>query len=1392
MRKGVAWFGVTIFILGLVISGYPLTVSRAAGDDNRYITVLRTSLPIFGSYNAHFTAVTSDLDNKNPNIHFSWDRIHTPNPGLIPPGATFAWLLVPISYQIDINTRLSAMDEAACVKDSNSKDPSSGWVPFSKGISSNTASIVVAGKVSKDIPDARLLYKGSGYFRVVANPGTDNAVVVACRTEAIDSQIDDPNSTTVIIKTGEAHDGKTGKVVEATLTINGLTPLQHKQKYNLSSATYGSGTIKNTTPAEILLPKDPTSQIDYKFAFSAPGYVTINQPIRPFESRQLDVQFFTDREGTVSSTSLNGTNLGGTGNQQNKCNEYIGVGITGFRFDLGRYVLCQLLNGTVALGGLVTNAISNLVTTNPWDTVRNDGNGVRETWRVILGLVDLIVIGGLLAASFSNIFRFLPIKLDSYQIKQALPGIIWGVILANLSFFTLRLLIETASIGTQALADVVRGQIQNNACIALTGQTGSAYIMHEAWCQLGRSLVNVPPSWLGGAISDPDLAFAALAAAGDAILQLATVVIGTITLIIFMLAVIMFYAVLMFLLFIRNYVIVVLFILSPIAFFALGFPPLKSYWTKWWDTFWKWLLMLPATFSVIGFAIIVLSGRNAGALNSNEGSNIFDYFFFNGVAAALIYFAIRVPFMWGKIFGYDAMGKWAGAGSSATNQAHQGSKWLADKVIGGTARQLHYIGNKPKRYTTLHDATTAAKDYGIKGRAPLESDDSFIARVNKAARDKYGQGVEKAIGKARNKYNVLRLPESLKAGWKARQAGWKASEEYNIKQNVGYGFASGPAGQAKDLFDKAREEANAIDDYAGLAGNIGDAGDSKSTLGKLVENLKKSGMDDAGARAEAGRRLRALSNMQFGARSGAISLQRSAKNPSDRIFEGIDDKELQGMIEGARKWISIANRDTDLKHDAGASTGGEAFEKQLQGLGRAGGLSPMGTTSGSDEANSSGTGSGNSPGDADFWNKMTEAVRKGTTKTMTSTPLRIGAVEHGATVSAVKTSDDLTAAAGEMQIGQRSIDKMILRARKLGVQNGVPLVAPPSDYGINYEQFSQLSPLLESAAASSRALKEIGRMAVEEDPSYSEPRVVAKTLVSHNTNSDQLARLGKAIESANTVRNVSPEQTNRNELMSLHTELAAGMHALPPDKTASSEELHYKLIERADHAKRAVELYSDARTHGISIDDAAIRRKMEDIMLTKVGDVLDRASIDIANASTPITTDPKLKQELVNSLGIVIHSDPVINHPSQTAAISPEQVSSLAETMSQKVGEVVRQHVSQLPPDAQSNIEVRSVLIDPKNSDAMRTWLRESTEKLLAEALQAESAVANVAGLQPDQATPVGIQPPSDNSTEVAEVNQQAPAPLPTSPAITTDGGAQPTATLTTDQTSGSRNEGGE
>ncbi len=489
--------------------------------------------------------------------------------------------------------------------------------------------------------------------------------------------------------------------------------------------------------------------------------------------------------------------------------------------------------------------------------------GVINVWTIVLSLVDLIVVAGLIAAAFANILN---LRLDVYGIKQILPGIIIGVILANLSYFIMHFFIEVTTVGTQGLTIIVHRYIGGGTVPQGANGGVSARMLIDFYAELFNSIWHIPVLHPGGT---GDVAGNAATTGGGAAIayksiselvfkssEVGILLIVIILLVIFALIPFILMLVLVFLLYIRNYVMIVMFMLSPLAFFALAFPPLKRWWQMWWGTFWKWLLMAPVAYAVLGAAIIFLNTANKDGGGSRNWA---DYILFNGIAMGLLFWANRIPFTLGPaLFGLsnlNVMDKWAKGGRQATQYGFNKAKQGVDKRLAGgvntkynnALNQLSKLGTGISRADLIKHIEAdplLSKQWITDDPDPTKR----YAKIDRIKDDKVlraelqqsliNERVNEAK-KARRK-NILRAPEAAYSGWRQGLKLQDEAEKSAITKHNAYNSNYGPW-QAPDAVRAAKE----FEDADFVAKNLDSAYDALDLLEPKREALKKAGIKDA-------------------------------------------------------------------------------------------------------------------------------------------------------------------------------------------------------------------------------------------------------------------------------------------------------------------------------------------------------------------------------------------------------------------------------------------------------------------------------------------------------------------------------------------------------------------
>ena len=195
-----------------------------------------------------------------------------------------------------------------------------------------------------------------------------------------------------------------------------------------------------------------------------------------------------------------------------------------------------------------------------------------QIWQAMIGLVDILVVIGFIIFALANVFH---IKYDEYQAKKAIPGLIVGVIMANLSWSICLFLIGAV----QHLTDIF---IINPA----TFFQNLANLYSWMWALAGATT-----------IVDTALAFLGVGFAGLIV-----------SLILFLIPILIVLAI-GGILWVRGLMMVVLMAAAPLgfalSFFPVQIPYLSDLAKKWFSWFWKWLFIGPVMFFLFWLAFTV-------------------------------------------------------------------------------------------------------------------------------------------------------------------------------------------------------------------------------------------------------------------------------------------------------------------------------------------------------------------------------------------------------------------------------------------------------------------------------------------------------------------------------------------------------------------------------------------------------------------------------------------------------------------------------------------------------------------------------------------------------------------------------------------------------------------
>lgn len=235
------------------------------------------------------------------------------------------------------------------------------------------------------------------------------------------------------------------------------------------------------------------------------------------------------------------------------------------------WILCPLVEGLSGLTDLLWTIVSSILSTN--FLTGSSADTVRDTWRIFVNFANIVLAIGFLVliymmatgAASSSVSR-------GVTMKTALPRLILVAVAINLSFYICAAVVDLVNIIGQGIYDVF---------------TAASPAIKVDWQALFALIIG------GGAAGVAGVALAGGLSA--AIWLLVPMVI---------MSVLAFLVALM-TLWLRNVVILVLILISPLAFAAYILPNTQQWFSKWWKMFSSLLLMYPMAALLIGGASFV-------------------------------------------------------------------------------------------------------------------------------------------------------------------------------------------------------------------------------------------------------------------------------------------------------------------------------------------------------------------------------------------------------------------------------------------------------------------------------------------------------------------------------------------------------------------------------------------------------------------------------------------------------------------------------------------------------------------------------------------------------------------------------------------------------------------
>ncbi len=390
----------------------------------------------------------------------------------------------------------------------------------------------------------------------------------------------------------------------------------------------------------------------------------------------------TETEETVNTTTTT-TTIAVQGNGDASCKNSLGA--------IG-WLVCPTTGKIAEAVDWLYEKIEDILVINPIST--EDGSPIYEIWKYLRGITNIIFIIFLLIVIYSQITGF---GINNYGIKKALPKLIIAAVLVNLSFIICQLAVDVSNI----IGDGLRG-LFTAVSEAAVSFDGASEISHASYANMYASIGSGTALTIGAGI---------IMFETGAIWMLIPVVLGALVAVVSGLITIA----------LRQAVVALLIMISPLAMVAYMLPNTEKWFTKWKDLLFKMLIFYPM-FSLLfgaaqlaGFAIIA-SAKDGFGLLLGTAVQIFPLFFswslmkmsgtfLSGINAKLNSLAA------GPLVSNRA---WADSHRQLSKQKHLASR----NATTPSLRLMQFMNNrKVAREAELSEQQQAVKERGLAYRA---------------------------------------------------------------------------------------------------------------------------------------------------------------------------------------------------------------------------------------------------------------------------------------------------------------------------------------------------------------------------------------------------------------------------------------------------------------------------------------------------------------------------------------------------------------------------------------------------------------------------------------------------------------------------------------------------
>jgi hypothetical protein len=420
----------------------------------------------------------------------------------------------------------------------------------------------------------------------------------------------------------------------------------------------------------------------------------------------------------------------------------------------------KILAGFAGLAGLILNSVIDFTIFRMSDNIQGL-TGINIAWKVIK---DLMNIGFIFMLVYQSILVILSIK-DVSSVKSFIVGIFLASILINFSLFFTKVIIDASNVVTVG--------IYNNIVPGGAGQTLLTAGLANAYTQR----LNIQSFYSADGASTATNWGQIMGYIGISIILI-------IVIFVFLAISVMFL--------VRYIVLLILLVLSPIAYMGLAWSGMKSYADRWWNAFWGQILWPPVYMIMTWVVLTIISDQGflgkrpeyASLGGLGDGASAQD------AASVIVNFALVIGLTIASVI---VSKQTATKGASEVGKLTSGAMAFGGgALLGGAARLGRKTGRYGERMASDEDLKRrAAEEKGIKGS---------IARMQLAAANRVATGSYDVRASRVGETVIGQILGKEGFGKVAKDSNFRAIREAKIKEEA-------KIAERYKVSDRAKDEA---------------------------------------------------------------------------------------------------------------------------------------------------------------------------------------------------------------------------------------------------------------------------------------------------------------------------------------------------------------------------------------------------------------------------------------------------------------------------------------------------------------------------------------------------------------------------------------------------------